>query len=521
MSHSPTTLPAATRSVHDRLGTYVRRIPQRLEERDFWITQAGVLSVTALHVLMELWSVRGGSNLPVAFGHIPVVLYLAPIAYATLRYGMEGAVLTGLWSGVLMLPNVFLWHREDLQWLEIVYVVLVIGVGIVMSLPVEQERLQRQRAEATIQRQVFLTDIATLTLTADLDTTLAQTLRRLSDALDLEAACVAVVGQSGTDGAHHLSVLAAYPEATTGADTWTATVRRHESLPDPPRSFAHDNEDVLVVPLSTNTPGPAADPGVDGLLAAKANRARPLTSDDHRLLAAVASHVAVAIANERLAEAERNRLRSYAIAVTRAQEEERKRIARELHDETSQSLVVIRRRLADLTRSLGGHPGATELAELGQLAGQSLAGIRRFSHDLRPPTLDALGVSPALEQQVAHVRERGDLSAEYRVIGPSRRLPPETELALFRIGQAALHNAELHAAATDVEVELAFEPGRVRLCVTDNGCGFEVPQNLDELPAAGKLGLVGMRERAELVGGTLQLTSRAGAGTRVTVQVPA
>jgi signal transduction histidine kinase len=520
VSHSTTTLPAATRSVHDHLGAYVRRTPQRLGERDFWITQAGVLGVTALHVLMEMWSVRGGSTLPVAFGHIPVVLYLAPIAYASLRYGMEGAVLTGLWSGVLMLPNVFLWHREDLQWLEIVYVVLVIGVGILMSLPVEQERLQRHRAEATIQRQMFLSDIATLTLTADLDTTLAQTLRRLSDALDLEAACVAVAGQSGTDGAH-LSVLAAYPEATPGTDAWTATVRRRESLPDPPRSVAHETEDFAVIPLSANTPGPAADPGVDGRLAVKAKRARPLTSDDHRLLDAVASHVAVAITNERLAEAERNRIRSYAIAVTRAQEEERKRIARELHDETSQSLVVIRRRLADLTQSLGGHPGATELAELGQLAGQSLAGIRRFSHDLRPPTLDALGVSPALEQQVAHVRERGDLSAEYRVTGPSRRLAPETELALLRIGQAALHNVELHAEATGVKVELAFEPASVRLCVTDDGRGFEVPQNLDELPAAGKVGLVGMRERAELLGGTLQLTSRAGAGTRVTVQVPA
>jgi signal transduction histidine kinase len=450
-----------------------------------------------------------------------VVLYLAPIAYATLRYGMEGAVLTGLWSGVLMLPNVLLWHRENLQWLEIVYVALVIGVGIVMSLPVEQERVQRHRAEATIQRQVFLSDIATLTLTADLDTTLAQTLRRLSDALDLEAACVAVVRRSGTDGAHRLSVLAAYPEATTGTDTWTAILRRRAGLRHPPGSIAHDDEDVMIVPLSATTPGPAADADVDGWLAVKANRARPLTSDDHRLLAAVASHVAVAITNERLAEAERNRIRSYAVAVTRAQEEERKRIARELHDETSQSLVVIRRRLADLTDSLGGHPGVAELADLGQLAGQSLADIRRFSHDLRPPTLDVLGVSSALEQQVVHVRERGDLAAEYRVIGPSRRLPAETELALFRIGQAALHNVELHAAAHDVEVELAFEPGRVRLCVTDDGCGFEVPQNLDELPAAGKLGLVGMRERAELLGGTLQLTSRQGGGTRVTAQVPA
>ena len=112
----------------------------------------------------------------------------------------------------------------------------------------------------------------------------------------------------------------------------------------------------------------------------------------------MASHVAVALSNERLAEAERNRLRSYAMAVTRAQEEERKRIARELHD-ASQSLVVIRRRLADLSESFSGHPAATALGELGDLAGQTVAGIRRFSRDLRPPTLDELGVSYALSSR--------------------------------------------------------------------------------------------------------------------------
>ncbi|HSE45581.1 MAG TPA: GAF domain-containing sensor histidine kinase [Gemmatimonadales bacterium] len=520
MSHPPTALGPVAPPLHERLATLTRRIPQRFGERDFWITQAGVLGVTALHMLIELWFVRGDRSVPIAVNHIPVVLYLAPIAYATLRYGMEGAVLTGLWSGLLMLPNVFLWHREDYQWLEIVYVALVVGMGIVMSLPVEQERLQRQRAEATIQRQVFLNDIATLTLTADLDTTLDQTLRRLSDALHFEAACVAAVRQSLADGTH-LSVLAAYPGATVGTDALTASLRCREWLADQPGSVAYDGEDVVVVPLPANIPGPAADAGVDGLLALKVNRAEPLTDDDHRLLAGVASHVAVALANEHLAEAERNRLRSYAMAITRAQEEERKRIARELHDEASQSLVVIRRRLADLTESLGGHPVATELGELGDLAGQTVAGIRRFSRDLRPPTLDELGVSSALEQQVSHFRNRGDAAAEFRVVGPSRRLPTETELALFRIGQAALHNVELHAAADDVEIELAFEPGGVRLSVSDDGCGFEVPQNLDDLPGVGKLGLVGMRERAELVGGTLQLTSRPGAGTRVDVQVPA
>ena len=81
-----------------------------------------------------------------------------------------------------------------------------------------------------------------------------------------------------------------------------------------------------------------------------------------------------------------------------------------------------------------------------------------------------------------HLRDRSDLAAAFRVVGPSRRLPTETELALFRIGQAALHNVELHAEATDVEIELAFEPAHVRLCVTDDGCGCRGPAEPGRCP---------------------------------------
>ena len=264
MSHSPAALPPVAPPISERLATYVRRIPQRFGERDFWITQAVLLGVTTLHVLMELWLHRGGGNAPTALYNMPVVLYLAPIAYATLRYGMEGAVLTGLWSGVLMLPNILIWHREDLQWLEIVYVALVIGMGIVMSLPVEQERVQRQRAETTIQRQVLLGDIAALTLTADLDTTLAQTLRRLSEALGFETACVAVVTQSSSAGSE-ISVIATHPVGGDGTDTLMAALHRYRPA-DGSGSTTHEGEDIVVVPLSADVPEQGTDAGVDGVL---------------------------------------------------------------------------------------------------------------------------------------------------------------------------------------------------------------------------------------------------------------
>jgi signal transduction histidine kinase len=476
-----------------------------------------VLGVTAIHTLAEMWVSRTGLEIPSAFHHIPVVLYLAPIGYASLRYGAEGAVLTGLWSAFLTLPNLFIWHRADFGWLEILYVVLVVIVGVVMSLPVERERLQRQRAEAITQRLELLNKVTTLTLTADLRSTLEETLHRLVDVLDLEAACVAVTDFPGSGS--QPTVLAYHPTDKTSGDVLAACTR------DGPVTVGHDHaapldSSVLVEPVIADLPGPETAGTVRGLLTAKFYAGRPITDDDRKLLAGVASHVAIAIANERLIQSERDRLRSYAMLMTEAQEEERKRIARELHDEASQNVVVIRRKLTALADNLADGPIAAELGALSDLAGQTVAGIRRFSRDLRPTTLDELGLTSALEQLLAEVRERSAISAKLRIDGLPRRQPIETELAIFRIGQAAVHNVEHHAAASSVTVQLWFEPELTRMEVRDDGRGFEAPRNMRQLTEQGKLGLIGMHERAQLVGGTIQIDSRPGTGTAIVLEVP-
>jgi two-component system, NarL family, sensor histidine kinase DegS len=517
LTETRSTSPYPERPLLERTVTLLRNLPRRIHEREFWITQAGVLGVTVGHVLAELLAMRFDWEIPSALHHVPVILYLAPIGYASLRFGTEGAVLTGLWSGALTVPNLMIWHRADFEWLEIFYVAAVIIAGVVMSVPVERERQQRRRAEATSQRLALLDDIATLTLTADLQHTLDETLRRLIDMLELDAACVAVA--EPTASGEELSVLACHPGGAVGAGSLVASLQEQQPLTARVPVALLDG-DMLVVPLAADLPGSGPEGRVSGLLAARTSPTRPLTDGDRRLLVGVASHVAIAIANERLAESERNRLHSYAMSMTRAQEDERKRIARELHDEASQNVVVIRRRLERLASGLEGHPAAADVDQLTELARETVAGMRRFSRDLRPPTLDELGLASALEQLVSAVGERSGLAAELRVTGTARRLPIETELTVFRIGQAALHNVERHAAAASVEVGLTFEPDRVLLEVTDDGRGFEAPQNLAELPKAGKLGLIGMHERAQLVGGTLQIGSGTGAGTRVLLEVP-
>ena len=148
-----------------------------------------------------------------------------------------------------------------------------------------------------------------------------------------------------------------------------------------------------------------------------------------------------------------------------------------------------------------------------------LQAVRRYSRDLRPSVLDDLGLLAAIEMLIDECRLPE--GARLQVTGKPRRLDRFVELALFRIAQEALRNAENHAEASSATVELDFGQEGIRLSVTDDGLGFSVPENISALSLAGQLGLVGMKERAELVGGHFELRSSPGEGTEVAVTVPA
>ena len=507
---------AGTDALPVRVATLVRNAPQRLRERPFWVIQAGVLAVTAVHLIAELWGAGLVEGVHPALHHVPVILYLAPIAYASLRYGIEGAFLTGVWAAVLTIPNVVFFHPHDLEWLtELVYVGVVIAAGVTMAVPVERERRQRRRAEATSRRLTLLNGIATLTLTADLQHTLDQALASLVTVFDLQGACVAV---ADPDDPATLSPVARHAADDGDGAALDACLQR--------LSPRHETGQLLVVgggvvavPFDTDLPDPGPTGRVTGVLAVQLDPARPLGPDDRQLLVGVANQLATALANARLRDLEHDRLRSYARLVTWAQEEERKRISRELHDEAAQNLVAIRRGLDTLASHLDPGDEPPELRQLQALTGETLTGVRRFSRDLRPPVLDDLGLVSALESLVDDTDRRTPLTVELTVHGAPDRVAAETELVLFRIGQAALHNVEHHAQATHATVELCFVAD-LRLTVTDDGRGFTPPDKLTELADAGKLGLLGMQERARLVGAQLDIASAPGQGTRVTVTVP-
>ena len=216
-------------------------------------------------------------------------------------------------------------------------------------------------------------------------------------------------------------------------------------------------------------------------------------------------------------------LRFYLQQITKAQEEERKRIARELHDDTTQELVALSRlldTLGDGSERLS-EQAVERLDELQTRVDRIIRSVRRFSQDLRPSILDDLGLVAALESIADDLTEQHGIATQVKVTGEQRRLSPEKELLLFRIAQEGLRNVWRHSQASTASVAVEFGQNKLRIVVQDNGKGFQLPMRLGDLAAAGQLGLAGMHERAQLIGGTMTVESALGKGTTITATVPA
>ena len=197
------------------------------------------------------------------------------------------------------------------------------------------------------------------------------------------------------------------------------------------------------------------------------------------------------------------RIRLYAARILHAQEDERRRLAQELHDQPLQDLIHLVRQL-----DTGAVEGAREVAT------QVVDELRQISRGLRPPTLDDLGLPAALRKLTADFQARTGVSASCKVEGEGR-LAPDAELGLFRIAQEALNNVSRHAAAERVTVRLRLSATEARLTVADDGSGF-TPGRASE----SSLGLAGMSERAALLGGRLEVTSAPGKGATVRATIP-
>jgi len=210
-------------------------------------------------------------------------------------------------------------------------------------------------------------------------------------------------------------------------------------------------------------------------------------------------------------------LRDYIGAITSAQEEERHRLARELHDDTIQAVIALKQRVQLIKKAVKDKKSHESLEELESLSEQTVENLRRLTRALRPIYLEDLGLVTALEMLAHEMNQDSSLSVEFKRTGQERRLVGEVELVLYRIAQEALNNVIRHAKASDATLHITYEEKKVELEVSDNGIGFQIPNSPTDFAPSGHFGLLGMHERAELIGARLKIESALGGGTRLKV----
>jgi len=217
----------------------------------------------------------------------------------------------------------------------------------------------------------------------------------------------------------------------------------------------------------------------------------------------------------------RDNIDFYITQIISAQEEERKRISRELHDESIQPLFSV---LTDIEAMRGkgkrlSKDAIKQLENLKLKIDSTMRKLRRFSHELRPDLLDRFGLIPAVELLVEELNEVTAIDCCLERPSQECKLSPETTLMLFRIIQESLRNIEKHSQASEAKVIIDFTDAKVKATIIDNGIGFKVPQMLNNLARKRKLGLLGMHDRARLVNGDFCLESRPGVGTKISIEI--
>ena len=211
-----------------------------------------------------------------------------------------------------------------------------------------------------------------------------------------------------------------------------------------------------------------------------------------------------------------------ATKIIQAQEDERLRVARDIHDGPAQAMANVVLRAEICERLLDGDRNelARELIQLKNMVKEALVDVRRIIFDLRPMALDDLGLVPTVRRFIEAVKENTDIPIELVVLGQERRLAGAVEVAIFRLIQEAVNNAQKHSQASRILVKLEFADGQVNMQVRDDGIGFDVEEVRQKAKYGNHYGLMSMGERVNLLGGELKVFSTRGQGTTILVSIP-
>ncbi len=448
-----------------------------VRRRAFWMIQLAVLGIAAAHLLLEASGARFGGVSTL----VVTTLYFVPVVYAAVTFGLAGSLATGVWCAVLSIPNVVLLHEGVDVLHEAWQVGTVVAVAAYIGLRVDRERRARDETERR------------------------ERARRSSEAkyrgvFDEVAEPILLLDEAGVvrdANRAALGLLDRIPEAVVGHDV--ADLLGLDVAAWPAASRARDvisvrtggrRDPVWIEPVVLPFAGPGGERELQLIL-------RDVTARQVRGLA----------------------LEAYARETVTAREEERRRIAREIHDGPVQSLVLLWRRLDALHAD--GPDTDRDLLEKARADTRAIADeLRRLSRDLRPSVLDDLGLAAAVEAECARVAERAGIDVSVETAGVPRPLSGEHALMFFRIVQEALRNIERHAGARRAVVRLRYLPRSIRLAVADDGVGITPIPSTPQLLGSGRLGILGMRERARLADATFRIVSRRHRGTVLIVAVP-
>ena len=429
-------------------------------------------------------------------------LFLVPMLYAAVVFRINGALVMSAVTLCILLPRALLVSPNEDPVLRALVFTAIASLAAVL-LAVGQERMHRER-EALRQLDLARRDLLdSAELLKASEARYRGLFNNASDAIfvhDLDGNIIEVNESAST---------------LTGYSVGELTTMSLSQL------FTAESLDVATGEYDALVADRAASKRIELELRRKDGVVRVVESAAS-LISGDSQAVAVQATARDVTELKRQRegLERYLSEVTKAQEEERKRIARELHDETAQDLATLLLDIETVTRAAEGPAEQTleRLQSLRNRAESIMQGIRRMSHELRPDILDHLGLVPALEWLADEMGTTRGIETSVVVLGTSRRLPPDVELLLFRIAQEALSNVRKHAEATQAEIRVEFGPQHVGLAVADDGKGFVLPQRLGDFAAGGKLGILGMQERARALGGELSVRSEAHVGTTVSVR---
>ena len=193
-----------------------------------------------------------------------------------------------------------------------------------------------------------------------------------------------------------------------------------------------------------------------------------------------------------------------------------------MHDDTTQLLLSLSRQLDNFVRNENNYSQEQIdfLKDIQEQVNKGVQSVHRYAQDLRPSLIDDLGLMAALRSLVKRAQEYNEIIITLNVKGEERRLPSEVELLMYRVIQEALNNIWKHSQATESHIDINFSEKQVDVSIQDNGIGFELSDMIDNLAQTGKLGLIGMQERARLLGASLNFDSSPGQGTRVLFSLP-